>query len=464
MAINTKPTTLRDLQAAVKGNVILPGDPGYNEARLVRFRTDARPAAVVRVADVDDIGTTVRFAADAGLELAIRSGGHSYVGFGTTQGGIVLDLGRMKGIQVDPGSRSAWAEAGLTTGEVGASTAPHGLIIGFGDTASVGIGGITTGGGSGYLVRRDGLTIDNLEAAEIVTADGELHQVDGGRDQDLFWAIRGGGGNFGVVSRFKYHLSPVASVFGGMLILPATPETLAGFVEAAGAAPDELSTIANVMPTMPMPQVPAEHHGRISILSTMAYTGDPGAGERAVAPFRALAEPWTDTLRPMRYSELFPPEPAPGDHPAPTIYARTLFLDRVDRDVAADILGRVETQVRVTGTVFAAVTLRVLGGAYARVPAAATAYAHRSSRIMASIAIAYQPDSEAPVHRGWVDSGVNGLRQEDRGAYVNFMADEGQAGVRAAYPGLTLDRLRGIKRRYDPTNLFHVNQNILPTE
>ena len=370
MATTTRQTLLENLRAAIRGSVIGPDDTEYETARSVMYRADARPAAIVRVADADDVATLIGIAREAGLDLAVRSGGHSSVGHGTTDGGIVLHLGEMKRIQIDPEARTAWAEAGLTAGEVSAAAAKHGLAIGFGDTGSVGIGGITTGGGCGYLVRRFGLSIDNLWAAELVTADGELHAVDADNEPDLFWAIRGGGGNFGVVTRFKFRLSAVPTVVGGMLLLPATPDTLAGFMAAAADAPEELSTIANVMPAMPMPFIPEEHHGQVSIMALMAYAGEPADGERALAPFRALADPWADMLRLMSYPELFPPEEYPaGDGPMPVAYGRTLFMDRVDQPVAADILERVEAHSQVPGTMFAAVQLRALGGAFSRVRA-----------------------------------------------------------------------------------------------
>jgi FAD/FMN-containing dehydrogenase len=464
VATNISSISLDDLRGAIGGRVIGPDDAGYDEDRSVFAAPDQRPLVIVRVADAHDVATTVRFARDGGLELAVRSGGHSSVGYGTTDGGVLLHLGDMKAIEIDPDAHTAWAETGLTAGEVGVEAAKHGLAIGFGDTGSVGIGGITTGGGAGYLVRKHGLTIDNLLGAEVVTADGEIHAVDADQEPDLFWAIRGGGGNFGVVTRFKYRLSPVRSVYGGMLLLPATPDTLAGFIAAAQDAPEELSTIANVMPAMPMPFIPEEHHGKVSNMALMAYAGDPEDGERAMAPFRALAEPIVDQLRPMSYPELFPPEEHPADEgPAPVAYGRTMFLDRVDREVAADILRRVESHAATPGTIFAVAQLRVLGGAYARVPVDATAYAHRSSKVMANIAAMYIPNAaDATVQRGWVDGTIEGLRQEDSGTYVNFLADEGADGVRSAYPEPTLSRLREIKHRYDPTNLFHRNQNITP--
>src|SRR5512145_1279083 len=225
--INSSTLSFPDLRAAVKGQVIAPGDSEYDGARTVFYGGfDRRPAVIVRVADVADISYLVTLARQTGLELAIRSGGHSVAGQSVSDGGIVLDLCNLQALQIDQENRTAWAETGLTAGEYTVTVGAHGLATGFGDTGSVGIGGITLGGGIGYLVRKFGLTIDNLLAAEIVTADGQLLRVDSGTHPDLFWAIRGGGGNFGVATRFQFRLHKLETVLSGMLILPATPEVI----------------------------------------------------------------------------------------------------------------------------------------------------------------------------------------------------------------------------------------------
>ena len=336
----------------------------------------------------------MRFAKEAGAEIAVRSGGHSGAGYSTTDGGIVIDLRELRDIDLDVGGRRVWAGTGLTAGDVGEAVTPHGLVVGFGDTSSVGIGGITTGGGVGYLVRRDGLTIDNLVGAEIVTADGQVLTVDADDHPDLFWAIRGGGGNFGVVTKFHYRLNELPSFYGGMIVLPATPETVAGFVAAAEAAPEELSTIANVMTAPPMPFLPEDKVGSLVILGMIGFAGDAEAGERAVAPFRALAEPMADFVAAAPYSVLFP-EMEGGEEYHPTAAALNLHLDHVDRDVAAtivDFLEKSDATLRVA-------QLRVLGGAMARVPSDATAYAHRSSKIMVNLAAFYEGPAERPPRR-----------------------------------------------------------------
>ena len=448
--------SLPQLRTAVRGRVIGPDDAGYDAQRAIMLGgADPRPAAIVRVADALDVGTVVTFAGEQGIELAVRSGGHSGAGHGSVDGGIVIDLRELTAIEVDPEARTAWAGTGLTAVEVARAVAEHGLAIGFGDTGSVGIGGITLGGGIGYLVRKFGLTIDDLIAAEIVTADGQLRRVDAEHEPDLFWAIRGGGGNLGVATRFHYRLHELPTVTGGMLLLPATPETIAGFMAAAEDAPEELSTIANVMPAPPMPFLAEEHHGSPSIMALMCYAGEGEAAERALAPFRALATPLADLLRPMPYPELYPPDD-PDYHP--TAEARTMFVDRVNLDVATTItewLAASDAPMRVA-------QLRVLGGAMARVPRDATAFAHRDSKILVNVAAFYDGADDRAAKARWVTDFAAALLQEDRGAYVNFLVDEGDERIRAAYPHGAYERLAEIKRRYDPTNLFRRNQNIPP--
>ena len=446
------------LRDGLEGRVIVPGDSDYDEARTIMLGgIDRHPAAIVRVANADDVARVVRFARETGAELAVRSGGHSGAGHSTTEGGIVIDLRDLKEIDLDVGGRRVWAGAGLTAGEVGAAVTPHGLVVGFGDTASVGIGGLSTGGGVGYLVRRDGLTIDNLLAAEIVTADGEILTVDADNHPDLFWAIRGGGGNFGVVTKFQYRLNELPAFYGGMLVLPATPDTVAGFIAAAEAAPEELSTIANVMTAPPMPFLPEDAVGSIVILGMIGFAGDAEAGERAVAPFRALAEPLADFVAAGPYSVLFPAEEGDSDY-HPTAVSVNMHIDHVDRDVAATILDFLEK----SDAPLRAAQLRVLGGAMARVPSDATAYAHRSSRIMVNLAAFYEGAEDRAAKEAWVRDFAAALDQGDPAVYANFLADEGPERVRQAYPGSTWDRLVEIKRRYDPTNLFRLNQNVTP--
>ena len=442
---------------AISGRVIRPNDPEYDKARTSFYGGfDSRPGAIVRVADANDVARVITIARESGAEFIVRGGGHGVAGYATPQGGIVLDLRDMRALDIDAEGRSAWAETGLTAAEYTTAADAHGLATGFGDTGSVGIGGLTLGGGVGYLVRKHGLTIDDLLAADVVTADGQLRHVDAQTEPDLFWAIRGGGGNFGVATRFRYRLHPLAAIVGGMMMLPATADVIQSFIALAEAAPDELSTIANVMPAPPMPFVPTEHHGKLVIFAMMCYAGAVDAGERAIAPFRALAAPIVDMVKPSRYPEMYPPDD-PNYHPIAT--GRTFFIDSVDRKVAdtiVDQLNSTDAQMRVA-------QLRVLGGAMARVPVDDTAFAHRRSKIMANVAALYGSPDQASVYEPWVHRFVAALKQSDTGAYVNFLVDEGEARIRDAYPGKTWDRLRSIKRRYDPTNFFRLNQNIPPS-
>src|ERR671918_2829225 len=230
----TSAVSIQDLRAGLKGRVIAPGDPDYDEARSVFVGgVDRRPALIARPADAADIARVITSAREKRAELAVRSGGHSSLGHSVSEGGVVVDLRDMQAIDIDTDARTAWAETGLTAGDYTVAAGEHGLATGFGDTGSVGIGGITLGGGVGFLVRKYGLTIDDLLAAEIVTADGEILQADEESHPDLFWAIRGGGGNFGVATRFKFRLNEVPTVTGGMLVLPPTPQVVASFIEGA---------------------------------------------------------------------------------------------------------------------------------------------------------------------------------------------------------------------------------------
>lgn len=453
---NNLTLSISELRSSIHGRVIAPGDAEYDQARAVFYGGfDRRPAVIVKVADTADVIKVIALARQTGSELAVRSGGHSNAGHSVTEGGIVLDLSNMRDLHIDVEGQTAWVEPGLTAGEYTTATNAHGLVTGFGDTGSVGIGGLTLGGGVGYLVRKYGLTIDDLLAAEVVTAEGELLHVNSESHPDLFWAIRGGGGNFGVVTRFQFRLHEVDNIMGGMLFLPATPDVIASFIAEAESAPEELSTIANIMPAPPMPFLPADYHGKLLIMAMLVYAGDVESGERAVAPFRALAAPIVDMVKPMRYPEIYPPE---DDAYHPMAAARTMFLDKIDRSVAETIVQYLPTS---TGTL-AVAQLRVLGGAMARVSADATAFAHRASRIMVNVAALYERPEEKSTHEAWVEDFADALQQSDHGAYVNFLSNEGEARVRAAYPGQTWDRLRAIKARYDPDNLFCLNQNIPP--
>jgi FAD/FMN-containing dehydrogenase len=305
------------------------------------------------------------------------------------------------------------------------------------------------------MARKHGLTIDSVLAAEVVTAAGDILIADELRHPDLFWALRGGGGNFGVVTRFCFQLQPLPEFTGGMLVLPATPETVAGFVAAAEAAPEELTTIAMIMPAPPMPFVPPEAVGRIVLCGMMAYSGSAADADRVLAPFRALATPLIDFVRPGPYGSMYLPE-EPGEGLAVSLRSR--FTGPIGQKEAATILDSVAQST----APMRMAQIRVLGGAMARVRPEATAFAHRSSGIMAAFLAMYGDPDEAPAHDRWATDALAALPQDGGGTYVNFLGQQGAEGLRAAYPAATLDRLRRVKAMYDPENLFRLNQNIRP--
>ena len=447
--------SIQDLQDELKGEVVVPEDPGYDEARQVFFKgIDRKPAAVARVAGAEDVARVVTAAREDGLELAVRSGGHSRAGYGTSEGGIVIDLSAMKALDIDADAKSASVQTGITAGRYTKATGEAGLATGLGDTGSVGLGGITLAGGVGFLARKNGLTIDDLLAVELVTADGEVVEVTEESDPNLFWALRGGESNFGVATRFTLRLHEISEIVGGMMMLPATPEVITGFVEAADAAPEELSTIANILVAPPMPMIPEEAHGKPVLMGLFAYVGPVDQGDSVIAPFRALGEPYADMVRQMRYPELYQgPEPE-----AQLASGSNFFADSLESTGAEAIL----EQLPQSTAMMKAVQLRVLGGAVARVPNEATAFGHRDRRLMVNVSAMYADPSEAETHQSWVDGLASSLGKNGAGGYVGFLGDEDEETLRAAYPGGNWDRLRKLKRRYDPDNVFHLNHNIPP--
>ncbi len=444
-----------ELRAQLDGELITTTESAYDEARQVFLKgIDKRPLAVARVASAEDVVAVVNAAREADLELAIRSGGHSMAGYGTVDGGIVIDLSGLNDVEVDASGETAWVETGATAGQYTLATAEHGRTTGLGDTGSVGISGITLAGGIGYLVRKTGLAIDNLVAAEMVVADGELVRTSEDSEPDLFWAIRGGESNFGVATRLQLRLTEVSEIVGGMLILPASPQVITGFLEAAQAAPDELSTIAAVMIAPPMPFLPAEAHGKPVLMTQLAYSGPVDGAEQVIAPFRALAKPFGDMVRPMRYAELY----EGPEREAAFAAGANFFTDSLDEAGAEAILER----LAISMAPMSAVQLRVLGGAFGRVPNDATAFAHRDKGLFVNVSAMYVDGAETDDHRAWADGVTKSLGANGSGGYVGFLGEEKPETVRAAFPGDTWDRLREIKRRYDPGNLFHLNHNIPP--
>ncbi len=447
--------SINDLRDELEGEVVVPEDPAYDEARRVFFKGfDRRPTAIARPTAAEEVARAVTQARESGLELAVRSGGHSRAGYGTTDGGLVIDLSGMKAIDIDADAKTVWVETGATAGEFTTATGEAGLVTGLGDAGSVGIGGITLAGGVGFLARKNGLTIDDLLAAEIVTADGEIVEASEDAEPDLFWAIRGGESNFGIATRFKLRLHEISEIVGGMMILPATPEVITGYIEAAQNAPEELSSIGNVLLAPPMPFIPEEVHGKPVLMGLYAYVGPVDQGESVIAPFRALGEPLADMVRPMRYPELY----EGPEQEAAFASGSNFFTDALDPAGVEAIF----EELPKSSAMMKAVQLRVLGGAFGRVPNDATAFAHRDSGLFVNVAAMYADGGEKATHDAWTDGLANSLGKNGAGGYVGFMGEEDEETIRAAYPGATWDRLRDLKRRYDPDNLFRLNHNIPP--
>ena len=444
-----------DLRSQLDGELITPQDGAYDDARHVFFKgIDRRPLAVARVAGTADVARVVTAASETGLDLAVRSGGHNRAGHGTSEGGLVIDLSGMNAVEIDPDGERAWVETGATAGQYTKATGERGRVTGFGDTGSVGVGGITLAGGIGFLVRKNGMTIDDLLAAEVVTADGGVVEASEASEPDLFWAIRGGESNFGIATRFRFRLHEISEIVGGMMILPGTPETINGFLEAADAAPEELSTIANVALAPPMPFVPEEAHGKPVIMGLFAYTGPVDQGDSVIAPFRALAEPFVDMVRPMQYPELY----EGPEQEAAFMTGTNFFADSLDASGAEAIL----EQLPQSTAPMKAVQLRVLGGAMARTPNDATAFGHRDRSLFVNVVSMYVDPAEEQAHTAWTKGLAESLGKNGAGGYVAFMGEEEEETIRAAYPNGAWERLRELKRRYDPDNLFRLNHNIPP--
>ena len=452
----SQPADLSALGRALRGRLVEAGDPSFDDDRQVwNLAHAAEPLAIVRAADARDVATAVGFARRNGIEIAVRSGGHSLAGHSTGDGVLVIDLRDLRGLHIDPDARFAWAGAGLTAGEYTSAVAEHGLATPFGDTGSVGLGGITLGGGIGWLARKHGLTIDSLLAVEIVLASGQIVNASETENADLFWAIRGGGGNFGIVTRFCYRLHPVDQILGGALVLPPTRDVLRSLVPIAAAAPDELTTIGMIMPAPPHPAMPEEHHGRMSLVLMFVYAGDPDAGRAAIAPFMAVAEPYGVLASPMPYPGIYDMTAGGAERHAST--TRSVFLDTLD-DAAVDALMTAIDTIPAGSMI----QLRVFGGAMSRVPVAATAFAHRTAAVQVSVMSAFVSEASAPAAVSWNRGVFAALEPRSTGVYANFLEDEGEARIRAAYPSGAYERLAEIKRRYDPSNVFHRNQNIAP--
>jgi FAD/FMN-containing dehydrogenase len=459
LAPSIRRTDILDLEANLVGELIRPAHDDYDLARRVRnLSFDRHPSLIARAADAADVIRAVTFARDHQLPLAVRSGGHSLAGHSTVDGGLVLDLSRMRGLSIDPERRIAWAQPGLTWGDYAGAAQAYGLATSAGDTSTVGVGGLTLGGGIGWMVRKHGLTVDNLLSVELAMADGRLLPASADEQPDLFWAVRGGGGNFGVATAFQFQLRPAGIVLGGATIYPATVKVLREWADFVVQAPDELTSIVFVMPAPPAPFVPEEQVGKLVALIGVMYAGDLTTGNRAIEPLRQLggSHPIADITAPMPYPGIFQ---LTAEATLPGLESvRSGFAGALGDSMLESI---VEHGTRMPGGI---IQLRGLGGAMARVPEDATAFAHRDKPYMVTIIGSAKEPAAFERQRAWTRALWQDLRPGLGGVYVNFLEDEGDSRVREAYTSATYARLAAIKRRYDPTNVFRLNQNIQPTD
>jgi FAD/FMN-containing dehydrogenase len=455
-------TALADLKGRVRGQILLPGDEGYDDARHVwNGMIDKRPAVIVRCTGAADVIAAVSFARERHLLVAVRGGGHNVAGNAVCDDGMVIDLSTMKGIRVDPLARTARAQGGVTWGELDRETQIFGLATTGGLISTTGIAGLTLGGGIGWLARRYGLACDNLLSADVVTADGRLLVASARQNPDLYWAIRGGGGNFGVVTSFEYQLHPVGpQVVGGMALYPIdrAAEVVRFYRAYIAKAPDALSVFPAFATIPPLPPVPVELHGRTAIALAACYAGDARAADRALEPLRTLG-PQADLISPMPYTAL-----------------QSLFDDSTPRGALnywkSDTLRELSDGCIDILTTHAAalaslsplniVHIYPLGGAIGRIGAHKTAFASRAARFSTVIGATWLDPAQSEAHIAWVRDLWQAMRPYAAGGVQpNFLGEEGDERVRSAY-GANYPRLAALKRRYDPTNFFQFNQNIRP--
>jgi len=449
------------LREQVRGAVTGPDDPGYDEARTVRnAMIDKRPAVVVQAANAGDVMTAVRYATDNSLTVAVRGGAHSVPGFGTADDAVVVDLSAMRGGRVDPLARTVRVGGGATWGDLNAMTYPFGLATTGGIISTTGVGGLTLGGGIGYLSRGLGLSSDNLLSADVVTADGSFHVASEKEDADLFWAIRGGGGNFGVITSFEFRLSPVKDIYGGPMFfeLDKAGDVLRFYRDFIVDAPEELGCFPAYQIAPPLPFIPEERHGEPFIAMVACWAGDLDAGEKALQPIRDVAPRVAEMVGPMPYPALnsaFDALVPPGLHH----YWKASFVKELTDDAIAAHLEHGPKLPVVNSTMH----IYPINGACHRVASDATAFAHRDATFATVIAGMWPPDQvDDEAGTAWVRDYYDATApHSEEGGYINFMAEDDQGRIAANYKG-NYDRLREIKGRYDPDNVFRHNQNIVP--
>ena len=452
---------LNELGASFGGQLVRPAEPAYDDQRKVwNGSIDRSPALIARCAGAADVIAAVRFARQNGLPVAVRGGGHSFPGASVCDGGIVIDLSPMKAIRVDPDARTATAQAGVLLGELDAETQASGLAVPAGIVTHTGLAGLTLGGGIGWLHRKHGLTIDQLRGVDLVTAEGELVRASATENTDLFWGVRGGGGNFGIVTEFEFSLHPVGPiVLAGPVFwrMQDSPNLLRFYRDWIAEAPEELMTIVIHRKAPPLPFVPAELHGELIVGVVCCYAGPVDEGERVVRPLKAFGAPVLDLCEPklfLDHQAMFDPSYPHGWW----YYIRSCDVAELSDDVI-DITVDHSMRIRSPRTAF---PIWQLGGAIRRVGEDETAFGGRNAGHTFNITAMTEGADGFEQERDWARGLWSALEPHHTGVYVNFLMDEGQERVRDAYGAEKYDRLKALKRKYDPGNLFRLNQNIPP--
>lgn len=453
--------TLDELKNRISAEVILPGSGTYDEARQIwNAMIDKRPAAIARVTSTADVVEAVNFARESGLPLAVRGGGHNIAGNAICDDGLVIDLSRMKAASVDPDERRVTVEAGATLADLDAATQAHGLATPLGINSTTGIAGLTLGGGFGWLSRKYGMTIDNLESAEVVTASGDVVTASAGEHPDLFWALRGGSGNFGVVTRFEYRLHPVGpEVLSGLIVYPFSEakSVLQQYRDFMATAPDELSVWTVLRQAPPLPFLPEDVHGSEIVALALLYTDDPEQGESLIEPLRGFGNPLGEHVGVQPYvdwQQAFDPLLTPG---ARNYWKSHNFSTLDDKlfDAVIEYIGKLPSPQ-------CEIFFGAIGGATTRPAPDSAAYAHRDALYVMNVHGRWDDAAEDEAGVAWARAFFEASAPyASGGVYVNFLTADESDRVRAAY-GPNYERLCEVKREYDPDNLFRVNQNIRP--
>ena len=450
-----------ELQASFRGELIRPGAAGYDEHRKVwNGSIDRRPGLIARCTGVADVRAAVRIARERDLLVAVRGGGHSFPGLSVCDDGMLIDLGPMKGIRVDPGAGTVRAQAGVLLGELDRETQDFGLAVPSGIVTHTGLAGLTLGGGIGWVMRKYGLTIDQLQSVDVITADGEFVKASEDQNADLFWGVRGGGGNFGIVTDFEFRLNPLGPyVVAGPVFwsMEDAPEVLRFYRDWIADCPDELMTIAVQRRAPALPIVPPDLVGKLVMAVVACYSGPVEDGERVVRPLKEFGSPVLDLCEPKPYlvhQQMFDPSFRHGW----SYYVRSCDVADLDDDVI-DIV--VEHGKRIISPI-SSIALWQMGGAVARVDEGATAFNGRHAGFTFNINGNSQTADGFDAERRWARDYWSALAPHHTSVYVNFLMEEGEERVRQAYGAGKYDRLKTLKRKYDPTNFFRLNQNIKP--